>query len=282
MTNNTSPASRKSVGEDAEFLKILHGWLGTDGTVFKALVAHIDSLLAARTGDEPNSTTIAAMEEARCLSSRTGGAVAKPIGYISKGALTFALVQGHGVSTYIQAGRTDEYPVPIFTTPPAQATAAPTDLPRWIDDAKGKDPFTDDLIAEIERLRAGQTDLSAAIMALRPDSKRPVGIGPIAAHRLGFFDAIKAVTDLTASQPSAVPQAVVEDPIETKFDQLKQVIASNYVGAGLFTSYLGPEIGMRYSTIQHAEKVYDLLVEIIDLVNGEPHPLKILQEVPKE
>lgn len=41
----------------------------------------------------------------------------KPIGYISKGALMFALVQGHGVSTYIQSGRTDEYPVAIYTAP---------------------------------------------------------------------------------------------------------------------------------------------------------------------
>lgn len=48
---------------------------------------------------------------------------------------------------------------PLYTTPAASPVASvPTltgePVPRWIDDAKGKDPFTDDLIAEILRLRA--------------------------------------------------------------------------------------------------------------------------------
>lgn len=41
---------------------------------------------------------------------------------------------------------------------PAQELSA---LPKWIDDAKGKDPFTDDLITEIIRLRGQQVPLSA-------------------------------------------------------------------------------------------------------------------------
>ncbi|HEY4720653.1 MAG TPA: hypothetical protein VII92_02300 [Anaerolineae bacterium] len=52
-------------------------------------------------------------------------AVGAPIGFISDGAIKHALAQGHGVSTYIQAGRpTSEFPVAIYIAP-----AAPTDAP---------------------------------------------------------------------------------------------------------------------------------------------------------
>lgn len=46
------------------------------------------------------------------------------------------------------------YPAPSSPTALGLPAQAVPELAKWIDDAKGKDPFTDDLIAEIEQLRA--------------------------------------------------------------------------------------------------------------------------------
>ena len=48
--------------------------------------------------------------------------------------------------------------------PAPQSVVVDAKLPKWIDDAKGKDPFTDDLIHYIEQLRAAPAGDAVAVV----------------------------------------------------------------------------------------------------------------------